>query len=271
METAFDAGTIGAALHARGQHDIAGRVRFFARVGSTNDEGKAQLEQGAPAWTVLVADVQTAGRGRRGRQWETPPGAALLCSVLLRPSIPPQSLNRLTMLGAVAVQHALACWAPPDALRIKWPNDVLLHGRKVAGVLPEALFSGSACTGAVLGIGVNVHAAPTLPEAPAQPISLADAAAQPAAIDRAEVLAELLVQLRRLYRYLPPRPEDDTLYTAWAAALDTLDRQVTATTPSGTVSGRAAAVDAEGALWVHTADGRRVRLLAGEVTLSDHG
>jgi BirA family biotin operon repressor/biotin-[acetyl-CoA-carboxylase] ligase len=138
-----------------------GSIRYFDTIGSTNDEAAAWIEAGAGDLSLVVADEQTHGRGRLQRRWFTPPGAALALSLVLHPSQPvnPDTasflLSRLTGLGAVGVCTALQASLRLEA-QIKWPNDVLLGGRKVAGVLAEAFWRGDLLEGVVLGIGVNI-------------------------------------------------------------------------------------------------------------------
>ena len=138
-----------------------GEVRYFERLGSTNDEAATWAEQGAADMALVVADEQTAGRGRSGRTWITPPSAGLAFSLVLRPSGVERSehiLPRLTGLGALAVTEALHKVYRLPA-QIKWPNDVLIYNRKVAGVLVEAHWFGEELSAMILGIGINVAAA----------------------------------------------------------------------------------------------------------------
>lgn len=133
--------------------------RFFERIGSTNDEALRWAAEGAADLSLVIADEQTAGRGRSGRRWYTPPGAALAVSVVLRPR-PAERIwpARLTALGALALYQTLRALipSPPLAPALKWPNDILLNGKKVAGVLVEALWEGEEPLAFVLGMGVNV-------------------------------------------------------------------------------------------------------------------
>ncbi|MCB9136547.1 MAG: biotin--[acetyl-CoA-carboxylase] ligase [Anaerolineales bacterium] len=132
-----------------------GEIRYFETTGSTNDEAMAWFTADPPNLSVIVADEQTAGRGRAGRRWVTPRGAALACSVLLHPDqVVPDALSLVNGLGALAVSEALQKMGL--ASMIKWPNDVLLDGRKVAGILPEAQWMGEKLRGVVVGMGVNV-------------------------------------------------------------------------------------------------------------------
>lgn len=133
-----------------------GEIRYFDTLGSTNDEARAWLAAKPPNLSLVVADEQTAGRGRVGRRWLTPRGAALACSVLLHPDqVNPDALALVNGLGALAISEALQKMGL--APTIKWPNDVLLQGAKVAGVLPEAEWLGERLRGVVLGIGINVR------------------------------------------------------------------------------------------------------------------
>lgn len=133
-----------------------GAVRYFATVGSTNDLAARWAEDGAPDLSLVAADEQTAGRGRLGRRWITPPGAALAFSLVLKDSGEADIL-RYTALGALAVCDALnVAFSPLSTAQIKWPNDVIASGRKLAGVLAEAYWQGETLTAIVLGIGINV-------------------------------------------------------------------------------------------------------------------
>lgn len=132
------------------------QIRYFDRLGSTNDEAARWAGQDAPELALVIADEQTSGKGRLGRKWITPPGAALAFSLVLRSEkVEPQILPRWSALGALAVCEALREGYGLEA-EIKWPNDVLLDRRKVAGILAEAAWSGAQPSSLVLGIGINV-------------------------------------------------------------------------------------------------------------------
>jgi BirA family transcriptional regulator, biotin operon repressor / biotin---[acetyl-CoA-carboxylase] ligase len=156
-------------------------IRRFASLDSTNRYLLDEARAGAPEGVVAVADHQTAGRGRLGRAWEAPPGAALLCSILLRPELPVDRLHLATAVVALAAAEAVETVAGlrPD---VKWPNDLLLGDRKLAGVLAEAELPA-----VVVGIGINVSAAPP------------DAASLGEGVDRESLLVALLDNLERRY------------------------------------------------------------------------
>lgn len=145
-----------------------GSLRYFAQVGSTNTEALRWADAGAPDLSLVVADEQTTGRGRQGRKWLTPPGTALAFSLALRQQpetsrVNVDSLARLTGLGALAVCQALEQLHHLTA-QIKWPNDVLLDGRKVCGILAEAQWQDERPSAVILGIGVNVAPGSVPPE-----------------------------------------------------------------------------------------------------------
>lgn len=142
------------------------QLQYYQKTTSTNDAAIKWVEQGAQDMSLVVADQQTAGRGRSGRKWYTPPGCALAFSIILRPSLYPSVVEedrhnnnlphfRLTALGSMAVSTALDTHYEIPAL-IKWPNDLLVHGKKIAGVLVESIWDGDTFSAAVVGIGVNV-------------------------------------------------------------------------------------------------------------------
>ncbi len=139
-----------------------GGLRFYDSIGSTNDAALAWAAEGADDLSLVVADEQTSGRGRSGRKWHTPPGAAIALSMILRPSPIERTVPaRITGLGALAL--VTACSRLGTQAEIKWPNDLLLHGRKVAGILVESEWMGNSLHASVLGIGVNVAEAAVPP------------------------------------------------------------------------------------------------------------
>jgi len=137
---------------------------YYDRVGSTNDVAQNKIAEGVPNWTLIVADEQDKGRGRRGRSWFTPQGAGLAFSIIFFPrpgGIQAENLNRANGLGALSVAQALREYFSLPA-EIKWPNDVLIQGRKVCGVLAESHWEGSMLRDLILGVGINIHPHPVL-------------------------------------------------------------------------------------------------------------
>lgn len=173
-----------------------GGLRFYNSVGSTNDAAHAWVSRGAPDLSLVVADEQTAGRGRAGRKWFTPAGSALAFSLILRPrAVDVGHASRLSGLGALALAEACLSFGLQPA--IKWPNDVLLADRKVGGVLVESVWSGTALEASVLGVGMNVLTPSVPPESEVSypATSIESELGHP--LDRIAVLNEILLALIR--------------------------------------------------------------------------
>lgn len=238
--------------------------------GSTNDVAKGLAEQGAPEGTVVVADEQTAGRGRMGRRWQAPPGTSLLLSILFRPGSALTRIPHLTMLCSLAVADAVGeMTAVP--VWLKWPNDLILlsgapvpHWHKLGGILTETGVVGERVEFVVVGIGINVNVQPeVLPTlAPDAASILAETGRR---VDREMLLAAVLARVETRYSRLR---EGESPYAEWVSRLATLGRSVAVTTPTGLLAGVAEAVDQEGALLLRSPDGRLHRLLAGDVVLA---
>jgi BirA family biotin operon repressor/biotin-[acetyl-CoA-carboxylase] ligase len=239
--------------------------RFEVQTGSTHDIARQWALDGASAGSAVIAEEQTAGRGRFGRSWSAPPGSALLVSVIVRPDVPPGYLPRLTMVGAVSVAEILVELAPGQ-VSLKWPNDVLLTGRKVAGVLPEAIWEGERLGAVVLGIGLNVCV--DFAGTPLANRAISVETITGMTVDRAMLLASLLHRVD----HWSARLGDPALLETWRGWLTTLGQRVTASSAdgqTGRIVGLALDVDADGALLLQTDDGLTHRVVAGEVTLTD--
>lgn len=231
-----------------------------AETGSTNDDCVALARADAPAGTVVIADWQRAGRGRRGRHWSAPPGSAVLLSTVLRPPLPAAAIGRLGMAGALAVVDAVALSSGVTAA-VKYPNDVLVAGRKLAGVLPEAHLSGGRIEWAVLGIGINVRRDALPPEAATPATSLEDHAVPP---ERNLLIRVLLERLEARLDQAEQEPE--ALACDWRARDTVLGRRVSVNLGHMRLQGEAVDVDAEGRLLLRKADGAERWLTPGEVS-----
>jgi BirA family biotin operon repressor/biotin-[acetyl-CoA-carboxylase] ligase len=231
-------------------------VCFFPQVGSTNDLALEWLSADAPTGSIIIADEQLTGRGRLGRGWYSPPGSALFVSMILRPSV--DFHTQMTMLAAVAISDMLRQVGATE-VGIKWPNDVLLHGKKVAGILPEAIWQDEQLQGVVLGMGINVRTDFTNTALADKAISIEAALGQ--TVNRLDLVLTLLNRLDHWYGSL-----GETLFTAWRNRLSTLSTTVSIQTAEGTVTGVAEDVDADGALWVRLADNGVQRILVGDVS-----
>lgn len=242
-------------------------VEVVAHTGSTNADLAARARAGEPAGLVLATDHQVAGRGRLGRTWTAPAGSSIAMSVLLRPERDPVHWTWLPLLAGLAVADSLRAVAGVPAV-LKWPNDVLVDGAKLCGILAERVDSPAGPGGAggpacVLGMGVNVHL--TAEQLPV-PTATSLAVLRPGeTFVRADIMATVLATLALLYhRWEDGR--DVSLIGEYEARCATLGRLVRVHRPDGTtVEGEAVGVDAEGRLRVRTA-GRIVVFAAGDVT-----
>lgn len=234
------------------------RVLHEPSVTSTNDLAREAARRGWPDRSVFVADYQTEGRGRRGRSWTVPPGAGLLFSVLLRPrGAPPHTY---TMLASVAVSEAIERLFPLEP-KIKWPNDVMLDDRKLAGVLAEATDDGRERT-VIVGVGLNVALdAESLADLPGA-ASLAEAAGQ--AVHRGELLVLILEQMDRWLR-LVPQSLASSLWPAWDARLWGRSQRVRVREGDEALEGVIIGTATDGSLRVRTSAGEERRVVAGEV------
>lgn len=235
-------------------------VDTSAATGSTNADVASLARAGAPEGTVRTTDHQVSGRGRLARSWTSPPGAGLAVSVLLRPSgVPRDRWTWVPLLTGLVVAQTVAEVGVGAAL--KWPNDVLVSERKIAGILVEAVGAG-APDALVVGIGLNVTN--TVDEVPPGGTSLALLGAS--ALDRELILADLLRNLADAYvDWCNAAGDSADLRVAYAACCTTIGREVRVELPGGrAVHGRARAIDVDGRLVVKTTGGE-IALGAGDV------
>ena len=233
-------------------------IERHASLPSTSDRAIALAEAGQVPWYAVLAETQTAGRGRHGRRWNSPPGNLYL-SVLLdaRGDVP----GGLGLLAGVAIADAVAPLLPDDiALHLKWPNDLVANGRKLGGVLVEAGTRGDGAPWAVAGIGLNLVAHPDDADRPAT--SLAALGATPPAPD---TLAEAIVDRLIGWSRRAHAEGFGAVVTAWQRRAPPHGAPITVRLPDGPISGRYAGLDADGALLVALEDGRTRRIFAGEV------
>jgi BirA family biotin operon repressor/biotin-[acetyl-CoA-carboxylase] ligase len=239
------------------------RHLHLAETGSTNDEVRNAALRGKPEGLVVTADVQTAGRGRRGREWSSPSGN-LYSSVLLRPAVPPAVGAQLSFIAALAVAEAVAELLPGAPLvNCKWPNDVLVNGAKIAGILLESQTgAGGRLDWVVIGAGVNVTSHPQLAAYPAT--SLAANGATAAAKD---VLARYL---HRLDHWLVRWAEAGfaPVRDAWLARAWRLGATIAVKAGERPLEGVFETLDEAGALVLAARDGRRQIFSAGEIAAS---
>jgi BirA family biotin operon repressor/biotin-[acetyl-CoA-carboxylase] ligase len=246
---------------------LASSIAFFSTIGSTNDVASTLAAgAGGHEGAVVIADTQTAGRGRRGRRWFSPPGSGLYVSLVLAPARARLAPERATALVTLAAGVALAeAIETSTGLRsnIKWPNDLLVGPRKVAGILAEGVAGPSrAIASIVVGYGINVGPMAFAPELGDRATSLEREVRHP--VNRAMVCAETLAALARRYEDLLDGRFDAILDSWRDRAPGSRGASVTWDTPSGQQSGTTAGIDDHGALLVRAGD--RVERILGEVS-----
>ena len=238
-------------------------IEFHAEIGSTNDRARAALREPGGDGLAVVADLQTAGRGRRGRTWISPAGANLLFSVGLRPVMAPRLAGLLGVAAALGVRDACATFAPDAGLAIRWPNDVVdRDGRKAAGLLIETALEGGELVEAVVGIGINVNWLPSEMPVEIEGRATSLLALGRAPVDRVELLRRVLDALDAEVRDLE-RGEAPLTRLRACSWLD--GRRVEVETGAETISGRVAGIADDGSLLLD-ADLGRMALSVGEVT-----
>ena len=241
---------------------LVGRTSsFHASIGSTQDEARRLARAGAPHGHLVWANTQTSGRGRMARRWYSAPGSGLWFSVVLRPGRPAAAVVALPLATGAAVGAALDRFAP-GSIRLKWPNDVLLGGRKVAGILVEAQTHGGVVDHVVVGIGINLRRPREGFDAEIGETAAALAEVAPGASPPA-VLAAVLEELENAYEELLAHGPA-TARQGWLALADTVGRDVVANAAGEVIRGRAVDLDEAGNLVVER-DGKRHVVTYGEV------
>jgi BirA family biotin operon repressor/biotin-[acetyl-CoA-carboxylase] ligase len=242
------------------------RVTRLEDTDSTNRVVLEQAAAGEPEGAVVVADHQTAGRGRLGRTWQAPPGASLLVTVLLRPALAVADAHLVTIAAALAAADACDAVAGVRPA-LKWPNDLVVERdgttRKVAGLLAESVVRGGRVDAVALGMGLNVQWPADLPD-DLRPIATALNHEAGHDVDRDEVLTAWLAGLGERYDRLTAPGGIDALLAAYRVACVTLGREVRVELPGETLLGTAVDVTSDGHLEVETATGRRI-VAAGDV------
>jgi BirA family biotin operon repressor/biotin-[acetyl-CoA-carboxylase] ligase len=238
---------------------IGQEVSFYPSLPSTNDMAKGQARQEAKEGTVIIAEEQTAGRGRLGRGWLSPRGSIAL-SIVLYP--PLNYLPSLIMVASLAVANSIEQVTGLKA-QLKWPNDVLVNNKKVCGILIESDVRGDRVDYAVIGIGLNANLNPAeFPQIAPLATSLSQELGRD--ISPRELIRSLLMEAERLYLALP----GDWVFQQWRDRLVTLGKSVRVSSGEATYSGVAESVASDGSLLLRQPDGNLVKIVAGDVTLS---
>ena len=262
MSDCLDAREISARLTTR---FVGHPLELYAEIDSTNRRAVDLARAAAPEGALVLAEAQTAGRGRLGRRWHSPAGSSLLMSLLLRPPLRPTQVQRAVMACSLGLVEGIAACTGLEA-GIKWPNDVVIAGKKVAGLLAELDIAGQQLTYVVIGMGLNVNLdVSALPDVLAPATSLAAEAGH--SIARLDLLLALLEHIEQRYLALL---DGQPLVDVWRAHLATLGQPVRVGTPEQVLEGVAQDVNEDGALLVRTPDGELHTILTADVTLRGH-
>jgi BirA family biotin operon repressor/biotin-[acetyl-CoA-carboxylase] ligase len=240
---------------------LKGPIHYFDSLPSTNDLAKELGARGAPEGTLVVAEGQSRGRGRLGREWNSPPGVGLYVSVLLRPPLPPTDLPQITLTAAVAVVRALR-QAGGVSAGLKWPNDLVLAGKKLGGILTEMETESDQIRYLVVGLGLNVNNR----QFPAELADLATSLALTTGrtFSRLRILQVWLEELESLYQRFLAR-EFAAILEEWKDYTVTLGRAVRVRQGEVEICGQALEVAADGALLIQIQSGEIVRVTSGEI------
>ncbi len=240
-------------------------IVYFDRVSSTNEVAKELAAQGIPEGTVVIAEEQTGGKGRLGRQWVSPHGQGVWLTLILRPQISPMDAPKLTIMAAVAVARAIAQVSSVTP-GIKWPNDILYQGRKLAGILTEMSAEMDTVNYAILGIGTNVNISEEAfpEELKNQATSLLKEGGTK--VNRAKYVQSLLGNLEELYGQLLGGGFDAIL-AEWRRFSLTIGARVVVTGLKQTMEGLAVDIDETGALILEDTTGQKLKVVAGDVSI----
>ena len=238
---------------------IGQNVLYYPITTSTNDIARQQAHAKAPEGTAVIAEKQTSGRGRLKREWVTPQGN-IAVSVVLYPAR--KELHFLTMLAALTVQYSIQKTTGLKC-QLKWPNDVLINGKKVCGILLESQATANSVDYAIIGIGINVNMKlADYPEISAIATSLADETGKD--FSRVFLLQNLFVEMEKLYLRLKA---GESILAEWREHLVTLGRSIHVRSGDEVFEGIAEAVAGDGSLMLRCTDGRLIKFTAGDVTL----
>lgn len=240
---------------------IGQKVIYYPKINSTMEEARREALWGTPAGTVVIAGEQTEGRGRLQHTWISPQGSLAL-SVILRPNI--VYLPYIIMLASLAVVRSIETITglKPE---IKWPNDILIRGKKVCGILIQNDIHKSSLKFTIIGIGINLNIhIKTFPEIDSTATSLLDELGD--TVSPVEMTRQLMIEMERIYLLLP---DSKIIFEQWKNRLVTLGQYVQVTQENNFLYGYAESVDRDGSLVLQTEDGQLLRIVTGDVSIRD--
>jgi BirA family biotin operon repressor/biotin-[acetyl-CoA-carboxylase] ligase len=239
------------------------KLHYFFEVDSTNDHARRLAEGGAAEGEIVIAEQQTRGRGRLGRSWFSPPYLNVYLSVILRPKLPPFAAPQITLMAAVALADTVSSFIGQQPA-IKWPNDILVFGKKLAGILTESSLSSDRIDFVILGIGVNLNcpAAHMPVEIRERATSLLAESLHP--IEREAFVRRLIHDLERCYGILE-ESGFDAIASRWNSRFTLRGKRVRVEMIDEVFAGAARGIDRDGALLIEDDKGKTRRVIAGDV------
>lgn len=256
-----------------GQHELESRmdtrwaghpVTFYEVLDSTNLRAKLDAEKGAPQGALVVADMQTAGRGRRGRSWSSPAGANAYFTLILKPDFEPDKASMLTLVMAMAVAEGIRETCGLEAC-IKWPNDIVINGKKVCGMLTELSVQQEYIQHVVIGAGVNVGAQKFSPEIADTAACLEEECGRK--VPRAELIVHIMRAFEKYYEKFMETLDFSVLKEAYDSLLVNRGGEVRVLDPKGEYAGISRGINSAGELLVELPDGSERAVYAGEVSV----
>ena len=244
-------------------------VFYYEEIDSTNVEAKRKATEGAPHGSIILADTQSGGRGRRGRSWSSPSGEGIFFSMLLRPEIEPANAPMLTLVKAIAVQRAIFKYTGLRA-EIKWPNDIVINGKKVACILTEMSAGKDGVNYIIIGTGINVHQTFFLEELAEKATSIdleLKKQEKPQNVSRTRLLEEILDQFEDCYKTYIQTQDLVGLMEEYNKALVNKGRRVRVLDPLGEFEGQALGINERGSLLVEKNEGEVAEISSGEVSV----
>lgn len=243
---------------------LARNLFYYEETGSTNDDIKKMANESAENGTLVVADMQTAGRGRRGRTWISPKGESIYMSLLLRPGCMPNQASALTLVMALAVAEAIEELASGKS-GIKWPNDIVMNGKKVCGILTEMSLAQNAIDYVVIGVGINGNQSSFEEEIARTATSIALELGKK--IERTELIGRILHYFEQEYAEYEKTWDVTGLADKYNQYLVNRQRQVRVLDPKGEYEGMALGINSQGELLVKRENGEIEEVYAGEVSV----
>lgn len=270
-----------------GQSELSSRINtewvgkpahFYESIGSTNAQAKIDAENGAESGTLIVADRQTAGRGRRGRSWDSPAGTNIYFTLILKPDFAPDKASMLTIVMAMAVAEGMrknlviSCEGTDvndtkemPSIEIKWPNDIVVNGKKVCGILTEMSLEHDYIQNVVIGVGINVRIQEFAPEIAATATSIEAECGR--RISRCALIGDIMEAFEKNYRIFCDTENLSGLRKIYDSMLVNKDREVCVLDPKGEYRGIARGINDTGELIVEKEDGNLEEVYAGEVSV----